>query len=283
MPVALIDPISDPRWDNFVESSPKATIFHHSSWARVIAETYGYPHRYYALIEGPDITAALPFFEIRSFLTGNRWVSLPFSDRAPILARSHNQMEEILEKVTDDFSKSGCSYIEIRSGEEPLLSPDSEAPLHTKSFVRAENHILQLASLSEDVETAYSKLDTKRARWAVNRSQRDGVVIEMDNSLDAMQSFSRMNVETRRKLGAPPQPWKLFSNIHRFIIEPGRGFILMARRDGVTFGGLVLFNFGDTVTTKYSASDRRYLKYQFAHALFWEGIKWGCEHGYSIF
>ncbi|UCF05274.1 MAG: GNAT family N-acetyltransferase [bacterium] len=283
MPVELIDPLNDQRWDAFLDWCPNASIFHTAAWARVITETYGYRHRYYALSQGDRIEAALPFFEVRSFLTGNRWVSLPFSDHAPLLATQAEHLGELLERIAADFSRSGCRYIEIRSGEAPLLGAAGTAPQGRHPFIRLEHHKLHLIPLSEDIDATYKRLDKRRARWAVRYAAKHGVEIIRDDSIEAMRSFHRISLGTRRKLGVPPQPWKLFENVHRIIIEPGHGFLLTARREGITLGSMVFFHHGRTVTAKYNASIKEYLKYQFAEAILWAAMKWGCENGFTIF
>jgi len=287
MPVELIDPLNDRRWEEFLDRHPKASIFHTPAWARVIVETYGYRPRYYALVQGSGIEAALPFFEIRSFLTGNRWVSLPFSDHAPLLAGRREHLDELLARATDDLAKSGCRFLEIRSGEEPLLDASGpaadEAPRKAPPLMRLEHHKLHITPLSADVEATFRLLDKRRARWAVRHAAKQGVEVVRDDSLEAVRRFHRISLGTRRKLGVPPQPWKLFENVHRHIIDPGRGFVLTALRGGVTLGSIIFFHHGSTVTAKYNASIKRHLKYQFVEAVLWEAMKWGCGNGFTAF
>lgn len=44
VPVALytIDPLSDMRWDEFVATHPRASVFHHRGWLLALAATYAY-------------------------------------------------------------------------------------------------------------------------------------------------------------------------------------------------------------------------------------------------
>jgi len=72
---------SDERWVAFVNSIPNANIFHHPAWIGLMAECYGYRPFVVALCdEKGEITAGLPLMEVNSWLTGRRWVSLPFTD-----------------------------------------------------------------------------------------------------------------------------------------------------------------------------------------------------------
>ncbi len=77
MKVRIIDPTIEPLWDEFLSGQENSTIYHTSAWARVIKEAYGYLPRYYVL-ENEDgrYKAAIPFFGIKSRLSGKRLVCL---------------------------------------------------------------------------------------------------------------------------------------------------------------------------------------------------------------
>ena len=78
MDIINIDVSKDPRWDRFVAKHPSATIYHHSSWKKVLEKTYGYKAVYLAVTDQKNnVQAGLPLFYINSRLTGNRFVSLP--------------------------------------------------------------------------------------------------------------------------------------------------------------------------------------------------------------
>src|SRR5256885_834832 len=83
----LLD-IRDPRWCEFAQGHPDATLFHHPAWAGLLAESYRY--RPLALVTADAagrITAGLPTMDVSGPLTGRRWVALPFTDYCPALGR----------------------------------------------------------------------------------------------------------------------------------------------------------------------------------------------------
>ena len=65
--VQIINPITDDRWDRFVESHPFGWICHLSGWKKMLESTF--PHikgHYIALLDSNgNIQAALPIFEVR--------------------------------------------------------------------------------------------------------------------------------------------------------------------------------------------------------------------------
>jgi len=40
--VHVLDPLTDPRWPEFIERHPAASVFHSRGWLRALQMTYGY-------------------------------------------------------------------------------------------------------------------------------------------------------------------------------------------------------------------------------------------------
>ena len=73
----IIDPLTAVNYDEMLLSTPGASFFHTSAWARVLVESYRYTPIYFAEISNDQLSTLVPLMEIRSVLTGNRGVSLP--------------------------------------------------------------------------------------------------------------------------------------------------------------------------------------------------------------
>src|SRR5437764_1903006 len=85
--VHQIQPLRDTRWDGFLKRHPRASVFHTTAWLEALRRTYGYePVVYTTTPSGLDLTNALVFCRVESWLTGRRLVSLPFADHCePLL------------------------------------------------------------------------------------------------------------------------------------------------------------------------------------------------------
>ncbi len=81
-----LDPLRDHRWPSFLQRHPQASVFHSVGWLEALHRTYGYePVAFTTSPPTSDLKRALLFCRIRSWLTGHRIVSLPFSDHcAPL-------------------------------------------------------------------------------------------------------------------------------------------------------------------------------------------------------
>ena len=92
-----------------------------------------------------------------------------------------------------------------------------------------------------------------------------------------MSQFYKLHRRTRRRHGAPPQPFRFFDNIYRHLIEVGSGFITLASRDGKAVAGAVYLTHGKNAVYKFGASDERYNQYRANNLVMWEAIKYLCE------
>ena len=115
-PTYRIDPLSDPRWAEFVERHPRASIFHTPGWLQALRRTYGYvPVAYTTTPPGLKLTNGLVLCRVQSLLTGRRLVSLPFSDHCEALVDSPDDLALLLSSLELDGTIEKWNYVEIRS------------------------------------------------------------------------------------------------------------------------------------------------------------------------
>ncbi|MGZ4358962.1 MAG: lipid II:glycine glycyltransferase FemX [Gaiellaceae bacterium] len=269
----IVEDIQNPRWAAFVEGCEAATPFHHPAWAGLLATSYGYRTRALMLEgESADVVAGLPVVEARSPLGARRWISLPFTDSCPPLVPDASVEGELARRLADLAREKGIEQIEVR-GE--LISSGSEA--RSAGVV----HTLALSADPEEVRAGFKKT---QIRQPIGQAERAGVVIERATVQgDLTETFYSLHLRTRRRLGVPVQPRRFFSDLWDRIVEPGLGFVLIARLDGVPIAAAVFLAWNGTVIYKYSASDRGALRARPNHLLLWNAIRWGCENGYHSF
>jgi hypothetical protein len=92
MSVYRLNPLEDPRWDRLVARHPLASIFHTAGWLRALRLTYGYePVALTTSPPGDELHDALVYCRVRSWITGRRIVSLPFTDHCDPLVEHIEQ------------------------------------------------------------------------------------------------------------------------------------------------------------------------------------------------
>src|SRR5262245_24322947 len=110
-----VDPLSYSDWNDRLLTTQHASIFHTTHWLRVLHEAYGYRPYYFACFTAQHLTALLPFMEVKSWVTGVRGVSLPFSDYCePIVATP--TAPEILAPVLRVARQRQWQCLEMRGG-----------------------------------------------------------------------------------------------------------------------------------------------------------------------
>jgi hypothetical protein len=108
--IQILDPTKYEGWDDLLLSTPGHSFFHSSSWAKVLSESYGYSPKFFTLLERNKIIALIPVMEIKSFITGKRGVSLPFTDYCDPVILNGVPFPELLNCIIEYGQKHGWKY-----------------------------------------------------------------------------------------------------------------------------------------------------------------------------
>jgi CelD/BcsL family acetyltransferase involved in cellulose biosynthesis len=264
----LLD-LNDARWMDFVGSEPRAVLFDHPAWARLLADCYGYRAMVAALTDGTGtIVGGLPLIDVSRRLGIRRWVSLPFTDYCPPLAGERR--EDFHEALRALAREHAVDVLELRA---PLqdLPPSSDA-----RYVRHE------LGLSADLASTWDRL-FKNHRRNVRIAEKAGVRIVKGTDASDIETFYRLHLQTRRRLGVPIQPRRFFRLLLERLIQPGLGFILTAYSGEVPIASAIFGFWNGTLVYKYSARDERYAKLNANYLLLWTAIRWANENGCHTF
>jgi CelD/BcsL family acetyltransferase involved in cellulose biosynthesis len=259
----------DSRWTRLVDGAPEATAFHQPAWLHALTQTYGYEPLVLALVDAQgEAAAGIPVTLVRRPLSGATYVSLPFTDHCPPIARDGAALELLAAALRDWRRRPGGSGLEIR-GHLPAASG-----LHGE--VVGVRHLLPLDGASDEL----SKLKPAVARH-VRAAMRAGVEVRVSRSWADMETFYRMHVLTRRRLGVPVQPKRFLKAVWEQVVEPGMGFLSVAEDGGGAAVATALFlAHGQALIYKYGASDASRWELKPNHLLFWRAIGWGRENGF---
>ena len=263
----VVDPTRFPGWDERLSHHPDTTVFHTSAWARVLSETYGYLPAYLTFLEKDQLVALLPFMEIRSWITGARGVSLPFTDESsPILPNGFG-FGEAMGQVIALAESRGWGTVEIR-GKVPGME---NLPTSTE-YLR---HDLDLTGGEELLYSRYRR----NVRRNIRKAERTGISVSEDITPEAMREFHHLNCLTRREHGLPPQPFRFFEHLREHVLEKGLGFLMLARHRKKAIAGAVFLLFGGKAVFKYGASDMRYQEFRGNNLVFRDAIRLLCSKG----
>jgi CelD/BcsL family acetyltransferase involved in cellulose biosynthesis len=264
--------IDDERWTRFVEATPRAHPFHHPTWARLLADCYGYRPFALVLEDGNGIAAGAPVIEIRNVVGRRRWISLPFTDYLPPLTRDERLVPLFVAQLDAARQAQRVSQLEIRSVVTGL--PVCPTPA---GFL----HVLRLESDSARVLRTFHR---SQVQQRIVKGEREGVLVRRGTAKDdLLRTFYELHLETRHRLGVPIQPRRYFDFLWERIIASGRGFLLLAYWKDMPIAAAVFLAWNGTVVYKYSASRHEFWKLRPNNMVIWNGIRWGCENGFHTF
>ena len=263
----VVDPIGFPGWDDLLLSNPDTTVFHTSAWARVLSETYAFMPAYFTLTERDRLVGLLPFMEIRSWITGKRGVSLPFTDEsAPILPAGLG-FDKAMAQVIGLAESRGWRTIEIR-GRVPGM----------ENLPASEEYLSHSLDLTEGEDSLFSRYRPNVHR-NIRKAEREGISVSEDGTPKGMMEFYHLNCLTRREHGLPPQPVRFFEHLRQHVLEKGLGFLMMARHKKEAVAGALFLLFNGKAMFKYGASDRRYQEFRANNLVFRDAIRLLCGKG----
>lgn len=275
--IRRIFPCEDPKWDSYITSHPMGSLYHHSLWEKVLEETYGYEPFYLASLEQEEgIQGVLPLFLVKSSFTGNRLVSLPFSNVCGPLGNSPSIVYDLVKAAKTLAVDHQCKYLELRTQGD--LNGIEELSFHrTNSFYNS--HV----NLTKDPKTVWSNFRDRNLRTEIRKALRMGVEVQMYSGGEHLKEFYTLLTKTRRKHGVPPQPFSFFTNLWRIFHSENSIRLLLASYQGKIIVGLILLIFRNTVIAAYIGSEDHYLPLRPHQLIYWKAMEWGCNSGFQSF
>ena len=259
-----LDPTCDSRWEDLVNSHPKAAVFHSTKWLKALQTVYGYePMAITTCPPGARLTNGLVLCRIRSWVTGRRYVSVPFSDHCEPLVDRSGELDEMLLHMKRYVDKDGWKYIEIR--------PVSCEPSDHAEFGRLVTYSFHRLDLSVSSEKLFRNFHKDCVQRKIRRAEREKLQYEEGASEDLLQKFYRLLVMTRRRQFLPPQPLSWFRGL---IAVFGNDLkIRVASKNGVPVASILTLSHKKSMIYKYGCSNAAFNNLGGTALLFWKTIQ----------
>ncbi len=232
---------------------------------------------YLALVsENGDINAALPIFEVRSWLTGHRLVSLPYATLCDPLIKDRNEFELLAKEAIALADRLGARSFEIRTH----LTSEFVSDQRFGESLIYKHHFL---SLERDDDVMMKSFDRTCVRQRIQRAVKSNFTLQTVENESQLSDFYTLYVHGRKHLGLPPQPYKFIRLLWNNFAPSGAVEILTARLNGQMIAAILMLKYRDRVSVEYSAHDEQYRNVSPVHFLFWEAIKLSRSRGFRIF
>jgi CelD/BcsL family acetyltransferase involved in cellulose biosynthesis len=268
-----VDPIVNPGWDAFICAHPEGTIFHHSSWARVLAETYGDSYEYYILEdENGHITGALPLWHFNNALSGNRLVCLPHSDHCYPLVSDEKDYEALLAGPLQNIESNRASSLEIR-GWSSLGQPEN-CRLQSGHF-----HLVHIADLDKNPDEIIGDM-TRNGRYNLRYAAKNPLAVRLGQDERDLRTLHRFHAQASARHGKTPVALSFLRSIYRNVISAGYGYLFIAELAGSIAAVNLYICFNGTAFCMFSAQDTERAEYRANYYLHWKAMEYFHNRGY---
>ena len=277
MDVYTIDPLQDARWPDFIARHPQASVFHTRAWLRALHQTYRFvPIAFTTSPATADLRNALVFCVVRSWLTGERLVSVSFADHCEPLVDDDDELRVLCAAVLRRRSDARWRYIEIR----PVSArPWIENGLAAVGFRPTHRYYRHYIDLRPDLDGLFRSFHKDSIQRKIRRAEREGLTHEVGRSEALIGKLWYLLDATRRRHQVPLQPLAWFRNLMAAFGE--RLAIHITSKAGRPAAGLLTLMHGDTMVYKYGGSRRDLHPLGGMPFLLWKTIEEAKELGAS--
>jgi lipid II:glycine glycyltransferase (peptidoglycan interpeptide bridge formation enzyme) len=264
MELYQLDPCTDTRWRRFLDRHPDASIFHTPGWLDALRRTYGYqPVVYTTSSPRGEMVNGQVFCRIKSWFTGRRLVSLPFSDHAALLMNGSDELGSLLAQLQKEVDGKTCKYVEIRP-------TDTDFPIPVR-FCSSDIYYWHKLPLDLELPTLFRNFHKNCVQRKIRRAQREKLDYSEGRSETHLQHFYRLLLLTRRRHHLPPQPISWFRNLAECLGEAMK--VRIASKNGRPLAAIITLSYKKSMVYKYGASDANYMNLGGMAALLWKTIE----------
>jgi hypothetical protein len=244
------------KWEWLIDNAPRVSFYHQQSWIELLSRAYGFSFWLAFISRSGEPTAGSVLARARSPFC-QRFVSLPFSDTCAPLALNGEAAHELLAALTLQGPQNAA--YEIRGIKAPR-------PWHTVECFA--NWTLELDCPSGVLERGLAA----NFRRNVKRAVQGNIRIDRGHGLSYVRRFYKLQLESRRRQGIPPQPWRFFKLLHEIFARTGNLEVWIARENEEDVACAVFLTDENSVHYKWGA--RRAGRQSCAnHLLFWTAIE----------
>ena len=264
-----IDPTSDGRWESFLQTHPRASIFHTRSWLEALRKTYGYtPVAFTTTPPGFRLTNGIPFCEVNGWLGTRRLVALPFSDHCVPLVESTEQLADLLGQLRNGVAARRWRRVQIRATEVAAEHGEGRS---------VPSLVLHKLDLRPQLDEIFGRFHPSCIQRKIRRAEREGLTCRKGRSEEFLRDFYRLLLATRRRHGLPPQPLQWFRNLIAAFGEKLEMHVAYAKETAVA--AMLTLRYKQTLVYKYGCSDKRFSASGGMQLLFWNAIQQASQSG----
>jgi hypothetical protein len=258
-----------PALQSFLDRRPEATLFQSPAWADVVRAAYGHRVRCWVATRGAEIVGVFSVTVMRVPGLGCKYVASPYQMHSGVpIAADDDAAAALLSAAIGAAQADDAKYFEIRHFNESAL-------LTAHGFVASPSGLVTTMIPLTGLTLTQAE---HGHRQRVRKSEKLGVEVVRSGTIEDLQQFRRLYLETGRAMGAPQAGWPYFAATREHLFEKLR--LYLARRDGRFIGGFLVLGDRHLTFARCSAhSSREALEANAGHALWWRAMQDAAAEG----
>jgi len=265
--VEAADVEREAEWRSYVQSTPRASMYHGLEWRDVLRRAFGHRSWYLMAQNNGKTRGVLPLVEMKSSLFGHFFVSLPFLDYGGIVADAPEYEAALATAAADLAAKREAHHIELRQSFAAAKGLEAGWKLR-------QHKAALVIPLNSDPGTHWSGLSS-RLRGKIRKAEKAGATFSV-GAAEELDDFYRVFGLNMRDLGTPVYGPALFQNVLQFAKDAS---VLIVRREGKPAAGAIALRRGERVELPWICSDYSQSSFSVNEYLYWNAIQWACRSG----
>ena len=258
-----------PGWNEYVTGHPGASAYHIATWSVAVSRLFALPAYFLtARNEADRITGVLPLIRQKSWLFGDRLVSLPYFNYGGALADDAATHRGLLEHAAALGRELGVTDIEVRETQPPPVT-----------WPQRRDKATLLLDLPATVDDLNRQLGAK-LRSQVKRALREQPTATFGSS-ELLDDFYRVFAEVMRDLGTPVYPRRFFEVLLQELAAECT--IVVLRLDNRPVSAAFLVRHPDRLEIPWAATLAAVKSRSINMALYWEVLRHAVEKGFATF
>ncbi len=251
-------------WNDFVDGSSTASVYHRYEWRSINEQSFGHKSAYLAAREQGQVVGVFPLVQVKSRLFGNIACSMPFVNYGGPCGDNEAIEQALLDDARAIVDEWGADYLEIR-GRRAL--PGLPTSLHKVSMT---------LQLDPDPEALFARF-TSSQRQDIRKGYKQGMSARVGGR-ELIPDFYAVLSESWRDMGTPIYSFRYLRRVAGAF--KGRIRVTVVYAGDVPAAAAFDLLGRDTIEGLWLGSRAKFRRQLAGYVLYWELVKHGCERGF---
>ena len=255
-------------WDNYVYQHPGGSLFHLTSWKRVIEKAFGFESRYLVAEDQGHIRGVLPLFLVDNLIQQKSLISTPFAVYGGICSSDDEASNALLRTACQIARDEGVQYLELRERRSTSY----------QDFLVKQLYVTFDQELPQEAERLLQRFP-RDTRYMIRKAQKNGLRTLVDN--ERLTVFYKIYAHSVHHLGTPVFSKTFFQTLLQEFGDRCEITTVWHGAKGVA--GVLSFRYRDWILPYYGGSLLEGRQLAVNNFMYWEVMKRAIENGIRFF